>query len=216
MQLVATVLTVTTLALISLTAFNLDARQEADPSRIKWEQPASIDHIFTEPISASTWQFDFDTPEQLLASLRFTPGNTIVLDEATVILMKRLHNWQLGHDLQPADQARMQFLISKFFPDTTCYHSFYDLWGRYVAFMEAEQEQTDPSHLQAQFFSTEEIDGLFGRQNRLNLYLSARSQILNNTHLSDDQRKQALTDLNPGSRRDKTTPAKVTKNGSCQ
>ena len=214
MQMVSVVLGATTVLLVLLTALRLDALEIASQSSPVWEQPVQIVPLFPDPISDSTWRFDFDEPESLLESLRFTSDHRIVLDEATTILMKRLHNWQSGLDDQQADPARIQLLMSKFFPETTCYHSFSDLWRRYLAFKDAEQQQTDLVRLQPQFFSQEEIEGLFGRQNRLSLYLSERSQIIKNPELTDAQREQALQALALAHRAEPDSN-KAVKNGPC-
>lgn len=214
MQMVSAVLGVTTFLLVLLTALRLDALEIADQSSLIWEQPAQIDTLFPDPISNSTWRFDFEEPENLLESLRFTPDNQIVLDEATTILMKRLYNWQSGPENQQADPARVQLLVSKFFPKVACYQSFSDLWRRYVTFKEAEKQQTDLVGLQTQFFSQEEMEGLFGRQNRLADYLSARSQIIKNPDLTDVQREQALQALVPAYRTEPDSN-KAVKNGPC-
>src|SRR3990167_5577148 len=119
MQMVSVVLGATTVLLVLLTALRLDALEIASQSSPVWEQPVQIVPLFPDPISDSTWRFDFDEPESLLESLRFTSDHRIVLDEATTILMKRLHNWQSGLDDQQADPARIQLLMSKFFTETT-------------------------------------------------------------------------------------------------
>lgn len=214
MQTVSVALGVTTALLVLLTALRLDALEIADQSSPVWDQPAQINELFPDPISDSNWRFDFEPAENLLESLRFTQDHQIVLDEATTILMKRLYNWQSGPENQQADPARVQLLISKFFPEAACYQSFSDLWGRYVTFKQAEKQQTDLVGLQTQFFSQEEIEGLFGRQNRLSQYLSARTQLIKNPQLTDVQREQALQALVLVHRTEPDSN-KAVKNGPC-
>ena len=221
-------------SLVLLVALRLDgheSRPDVDPGLARaWQQPEQAAHRFPEPISRSRWQFDFGAAEETLRALRFTADHEIALDEATLVLMTRLHDWQSAPESTGIDHARVRFLISKSFPNPRCSDSFADLFARFSALDAAEERRLsslraegatapiDLPHeeklrLQAQFFSEDEIEGLFARQNRLNGYLASRNRVIANADLSDTQRAHALASLEPGG---DVEPDKVLRNGPCR
>lgn len=218
-----------TWSVVLAVAFQLAAHgknaEAGDRSAAEWEQPHRVLDRFPDPISRSRWEFDFGHAEDLLRRLRFTADNEIALDEATLILMKRLASWQNAPENPGADPLRVRFLISKSFPDATCARSFSDLFERFSAFAEAEDRvvrsrrpeglspygnlpHEDLLRLQAQYFSPQEIQGLFARRNRLGRSVDDRARLGERENLSD-ARLDAAGEAHPLGPGDRRGPAKT-------
>jgi hypothetical protein len=234
MQLLSICLAPVTLSLVLLVVIQLDGHEKSagtgDAFAAAWKQPRRLQDRFPEPISRSRWRLDFESAEEVLGQLRFTSDNEIAVDEATVILMTRLYDWQRAPENRDIDPARVRFLISRFFPDGACDRSFSDLFARFTAFKDARNrldrssradEHSPPRNLadeeafrlQRQFFSESEIEGLFGRQNRLTRYLGSRSRIIDDENLSPAQRRRAIAELGFDLDID---PDRASENGPCR
>jgi hypothetical protein len=174
-----------------------------------WQQPVAANTLFPNVISAQQWHFDYESIENILATVKFSyTGKLLINPELVSILTKVIDS--LPQDMSEQALQRIGFLISKSFSHrpniakklTNVLINFHHLhYAQNKIHTAANSTQNTQEKLTAflgkearrnQYLGKEVASQLFGKQQDITRYLLERKIIKENTALNTQQKKQQL------------------------
>ena len=180
-----------------------------------WHQPSVINTRYPTLISSTQWNFDYSGIETLLAQIhsraRFNHNQKKNTIEFTTTDAERFSKaiQSLPDNLSAASLQRIQFLITKGFPDDIGHQlakvtiGFYQLQSTTDTRTEHKPTQLADKVLafknkvdrQDHFLGKEVAHQLFGKQRSISYYLLQRRAIKEDTQLSSEQKRKRLQSL---------------------
>lgn len=180
-----------------------------------WHQPSVINTRYPALISSTQWNFDYSGIETLLAQIhsrsRFNhnqKNNTIGFTTTDAERFSKAIQ-SLPDNLSAASLQRIQFLITKGFPDDIGHQlakvtiGFYQLQSTTDTRAEHKPTQLADKVLafknkvdrQDHFLGKDVAHQLFGKQRSISYYLLQRRAIKEDTQLSSEQKRKRLQSL---------------------
>lgn len=190
--------------------------QSGDGMKQPWQQPGGLAESFPRPISSRQWSIDFDAIEQRFTDVDIDESGELELDARVAESLKQtvLH---LPDAMSNELLERIGLLFRKSFPGPKgeeLASLFRNYWHYEQALERQARERTaavakekpkggadinmgrsDIAALQKEYLGDTTAAKLYGKQNSISAYLSARRRIQNDSSLSDSAKQDGLAAL---------------------
>lgn len=185
--------------------------QSGDGMKQTWQQPTALGENFPRPISSRQWPIDFEAIEQRFTDVDIDDSGKLQLDARVAKSLKQtvLH---LPDSMSDERLERVGLLFRKSFPGPkgeqlaslfrNYWHYEQALERTAAAAKEAPEgnagvnvDKSDVTALQKQYLGDTNAAKLYGKQNTIAAYLSARRRIQKDASLSDSVKQDRLAAL---------------------
>lgn len=182
--------------------------QSGDGMKQIWHQPAALSEKFSQPMSSRQWPIDFEAIEQRFSDIDTDRSGQLELDARVAESLKQtvLH---LPASISDELLERISLLFRKSFPGPKgeqLASLFRNYWDYEQALERAARKRREGSArvsmdsseiaaLQKKYLGDTTAAELYGKQNTISAYLSARRQIQNDAGLSDSVKQDRLAAL---------------------
>ena len=175
-----------------------------------WRQPESVTTNYPIPITQDSWSFDYEHTELVLQEVELDEQGALIVNADMAGLLKRAVS-ELPTNMHELALQRLRFLTFKGLPGPAG-EQLASILERYYRYQQAkinlpgregskvglaknEEIFQQKLELKQQFLGKVLVEALFGQKHLLRNYLFSRRKINENVGLSQQQKKQILTQL---------------------
>jgi len=179
-------------------------------NKTNWHQPSAANALFSNPISADQWHFDYEVTEKIFSKATLNGSGELLVNSTLADVLKEAVD-SLPQNMNGKALNRVSFLVSKGLPGVpgkklaSVFVNYYYLQQASALAASSEKSGSELSVRRSAFQAMIERQDyylgadvavqLFGRQRGITRYLYQRREIKENASLNHRQKQKLLNTL---------------------